>query len=781
MKVKVITIIALGLTAIGRLAAQQSYVSLVDPLVGSLNGGNTTPGAQVPFGFISLGPDTADTDFTNMTNGYNPAADMVGFSCTHMSGTGGTSKYGNFRVTPTVGDLSPRNLLFPWRDEVAEPGYYAVTIGRMSKQIRAELSATRLVGLSRYTFPKGARANLLLDITSKIWMSQGQDSLPSTPQYVTDGGVNITDSRHVEGFVRMTGGWNPAPYTLYFAAEFSRDADVTGTWDQHKAYPGRNQASGVDQTSKFPSGYRNQLGAFFTFDTDRDPSVDMRLAVSFVSIPQAKHTLVSEGGLSFHEARQQATARWNEVLSKIQIEGGTAEQRSMFYTALYRSHTMPHDLSGENTWWQGSAPHYEDFYTLWDTFRTLHPLLTLIEPQRQSAMVQSLLDTYTHTGWLPDARIAGANGLIQGGSNGDVLIADALVKDLPGIDMRLAYSALKKDADIGVSPDRASYEGRQLDDWKRINYMSLDYPRSASRTIEYAANDYSVATVAHLLGQTEDEQRFLKSSANWKNLWDPLLRCIHPRYADGAYLENFDCDHAYGDNLLYWFDEPFYEGTSSQYSTYIPEDFPSLLGVLGGKEAATIWLDELFDRKNYTQGNEPDLLAPYIYIYMERQDRTAERIRDILASDYHTGRAGLPGNDDAGTMSSWFVWSSIGIYPLAGQPIYFIGSPLFTTTSIHLGNGKTFLLRADAASRSAKYIQSAALNGKPLHRAWLSHAELTQAGNYDFVWDGIQNTGIRSHLHPERRRGAWLSGTKGRTPLMESCFQLLPADYPMSE
>lgn len=709
-------------------SGQKSHLQQADPLVGTMNGGNTTPGAQVPFGFVSLGPDTAGADH-GFTNGYNPAAEMIGFSYTHESGTGGESKYGNFRVTPTVGeDVSPRNLIFPWKDEKAQPGYYAVTLGRTGRQVRAELTASRLVGYSRYTFPANAEANLLLDVSSRIRMQGGRSGVSSIPQSATGGTVAVTDPRHAEGSISITGGWNPAPYTLYFAAEFSRDAIETGTWDQDRVYPGHEQASGIDQTPRSMDSYRNQMGAYFRFDTTQQTVVEMRLAVSFLSIAQAKRTLTSERSSGFDEVRRQASTQWAQVLSKIEVEGGTTAQRNIFYTAMYRSHVMPHDLTGENAWWTSDAPHYEDFYTLWDTFRTLHPLFTLIEPERQTAMVQSLLDTYKHTGWLPDARIAGANGLTQGGSNGDVLLADAVVKQLPGIDKELAYEAVRKDAEIGVPPAQAWDQGRQLEDWNRIGYMSLSYQRSGSRTLEYAADDYSVATIAHRLGKDDDANRFLATSNNWKNLWDAKLRCIHPRYADGGYLENFDCDHLVPDGLLLWWDAPFYEGSSTQYSTYVPQDFYGLIDKLGGPQQATQWFDRLFDHGRYTQGNEPDLLAAYTYIYMGRQDRTAERVRAILAKEYHTGRAGLPGNDDAGTMSSWFLWSSIGLYPLAGQPIYFIGSPVFSLATLHLRNKKEFSVRAMGSNTTAKYVQSADLNGKPLHRAWLTHTELLAGG-----------------------------------------------------
>lgn len=710
------------------VVAQRTVLDRVDPLVGSRNGGNTTPGAQVPFGFISFGPDTTLENEGHATSGYNPDGDIIGFSYTHESGTGGPSKYGNFRVTPTVGPLSPRNLNFPWKDERAEPGYYALTLGRPGQQIRAELTASRLVGYSRYTFPANTQANLLLDVSSRIRMNAGESAVSSLPQSATGGSVTVTDARHAEGFIQIIGGWNPAPYTIYFAAELSRNASQTGTWDQDKAYPGRNHAEGIDQTSNSAAGYRSQLGAYFQFDATQQTVVEMRLAVSFVSTEQARRTLESERASDFDQIRRQASHQWTNVLAKIEVEGGTAAQQSIFYTALYRSHVMPHDLTGENAWWKSDLPHYEDFYTLWDTFRTLHPLFSLIEPERQTAMVQSLLDTYAHTGWLPDARIAGANGLTQGGSNGDVTVADALVKHLPGIDRDLAYAAVKKDAEVNVPAAQAWNEGRQLEDWKHLGFMSLSYQRSATRTLEYAADDYSVATIAHLLGKDDDAQRFIATSANWKHLWDPKLNCIHPRYADGTFLENFDCDHVFPDNLLLWWDTPFYEGSSTQYSTYTPQDFYALINLLGGNAAATRWLDRLFDQKLYTQGNEPDLLAAYTYIYTGRQDRTAERVRTILATEYHTGRSGLPGNDDAGTMSSWFVWSSIGLYPLAGQPIYFIGSPIFNRATFQLRSGKTFTVEAIDNSASAKYVQSAELNGKPLHRAWLTHNQIIAGG-----------------------------------------------------
>jgi predicted alpha-1,2-mannosidase len=714
------------------MAVGQSRLGLVDPLVGSLNGGNTTPGAQVPFGFVSLGPDSAGMDH-GFTNGYNPGAEIIGFSYTHESGTGGEAKYGNFRVTPTVGEMSPQNLIFPWTDERATPGYYAVTLGVAGRQVLAEHTATRLVGYSRYSFEQRKQANVILDVSARLRMQGGRSGVPSVPQYATAAKVTLTDARHAEGSVAVTGGWNPAPYTLYFAAEFDRPAAVMGIWEQHgreaaKVFPGRKHGEGGDQTPTEQEAYRNQMGAYFSFDTAASSVVQMRLAVSFVSVEKARQNLAAEAGMSFDAVKQQAERQWSQVLGTIDVDGGTEAQRSIFYTALYRAHVMPHDLTGENVWWSSTQPHYEDFYTLWDTFRTLHPLFTLIEPQRQAEMVNSLLDTYAHTGWLPDARIAGANGLTQGGSNGDIVLADAVVKRLPGVDANVAYAAAMKDATVNVSGERSWYEGRQLTEYERLGYMSLNEQRSASRTLEYAADDFSAATIAHATGHEAEAQRLLARSGSWKNLWDKELHCIRPRYADGRWLENYSCEHLYPDGLVLWWDTPFYEGSSAQYSTYVPQDFAGLIAELGGSEAATRWLDTLFDKDLYTQGNEPDMLAPYTYIYTGRQDRTAERVRGILATQYKTGRGGIPGNDDAGTLSSWYLWSSFGLYPVAGQPLYLIGSPVFPRTVLHVAEGKSFTISAVGTSDAALYVQSATLNGRPLQRAWLKHDEVVAGG-----------------------------------------------------
>ncbi len=712
-------------------------VDLADPFVGADADGNTVPGAGVPFGFVSLSRDTA----MGQSSGYDSDSAIMGFSFTHVSGTGGRSKYGNFRMTPTLGDVAVNNLLFDRTDEAASPGYYRVAIGNSADaRIAVELTATRLAGMMRVQFPQGrALGNLVLDASSVI-------ALRGDGQQVTAVHVEPLDAQTVQGWASFEGGWNPGPYKLYFQARFDRPAASFGSWRARRGavqfFAGTTKLDGEAQTTltaakpdliaEYDTGkdFARRSGSWARFDVASNRQVLVKLGVSFVSMAQAGANLDREmPGWDFDAVHDTARAQWADALGRIAVEGGTPVQRRIFFSALYRSHTMPHDLTGENVWWPSTEPHYEDFYTIWDTFRTLNPLLTLIAPQRERDMVRSLLDTYTATGWLPDGRIAGANGLVQGGSNGDVLVADAIVKGLGGFDTGLAWQALVKDAE--TESDRPLQQGRVLEDYRTRGYVSLSQPRSASRTLEYAFDDYAIALAAQKLGKPADAARYHARAGNWQNLWDDTLGCIRPRYADGHWLENFRCSTLYPDRSMPWWEAPFYEGSSRQYSTFVPQDPQGLIAKVGGHAAFVRWLDALFDSGEYEQGNEPDFLAPYLYIEAGRPDRTAERVRAILATRYDLSRTGLPGNDDDGAMSSWYVWSSIGLYPVAGTTRYFIGSPLFTRSVIHLEGGRTFTIAAPAASQQNIYVVGVRLNGRRINRFVLEHDEIARGGHLE--------------------------------------------------
>lgn len=466
-------------------------ITYADPFVGTENGGNIAPGAEVPFGFVHVGPDTANPT----TAGYNSRENIIGFSQTHVSGTGGASKYGNFLTTPLVGKLRIDNLDSPKSEEAASPGFYTVRLTRSG--VRAELTATRLVAMHRYTFPAAKLSHLLIDVSSVVQTGFGNEA--SKNQRAVDCSVRVIAPNRVEGTGNFIGGWNPSPYTIHFSAELDRPFSAFGTWRDDRIEPGTAATS-----------FQGKIGAYFSFDTTSNQVVQMKIGVSFISPEKARSNLLQEiPGWDFDAVRRQAEAAWESVLEQIKIEGGTEEQRRIFYTALYHSHYMPHDLTGENVWWSSTEPHYEDFYAIWDTFRTHLPLLILIQPERHRDMVRSLVDTSVHTGWMPDSRIAGANGMTQGGSNADVVVADAIVKGVRGIDYRKAYEALVKNAEVD-SP-RSLYEGREVSEYKRLGYLSMNYPRSTSRTVEYAYDDFCIAQLAQALGRTADAQSILRA------------------------------------------------------------------------------------------------------------------------------------------------------------------------------------------------------------------------------------------------------------------------------
>lgn len=705
--------------------AQTKLASYVDPFVGVDREGNTVPGAAVPFGFANPSPDVVpNAEFRFDTSGYESDKPIIGFSQTHVSGTGGESKYGNFRITPQVGDINLKEFATDKKNEAAAPGYYTVHL--IKPNVTAELTTTRLVALHRYTFPRTSRAQLLIDTASVIFTGGGSGRRQRPISTTT----RIVAPNRIEGTGNFIGGWNPSPYTLHFSAQFSQPFKAHGTWRDEQVFPGTETVTGE----------QGGAGAYATFDTTRGQTVEVKIGLSFVSPAKALANIRQEtANADFDEIRRRAADLWEGTLARIKVEGGTDDERSIFYTALYRSHYMPHDVSGENVWWQSSEPHYEDYYALWDTFRTLHPLLTLIQPARQRDMVRSLVDTYRHTGWMPDARIAGANGMVQGGSHADVLVADAFVKNLRGIVYQTAYEAMVKNAETD-SP-RSAYEGRELGEYKRRGFVSMRYERSASRTVEYAYNDFCIAQVAGGLGKTADHQKYLRRANNWKNLWDAESKSIRPRLENGEWMRPYDKTKLYmlDSPRFTWMSAPYYEGSGYQYSTYVPQDVEGLIRQVDSEAEFVKWLDAFFGEVSeagaplrreglYTQGNEPDLLAPFLYVHAGRPDLTQTRVREIMRREYRTGRAGLPGNDDAGTMSSWYVWNAIGLYPNAGQDFYYLASPVFTRTIIDLGHRRTFEIEAVNASASNKYVRAATLNGATLDRAWLKHDEISRGG-----------------------------------------------------
>jgi predicted alpha-1,2-mannosidase len=362
-------------------------------------------------------------------------------------------------------------------------------------------------------------------------------------------------------------------------------------------------------------------------------------------------------------------------------------------------------------------------------------LFAIIAPDRQTDIVRSLVDIYRHEGWLPDGRTGNFNGRTQGGSDADIVIADAYVKGLSNIDWPTAYAGMVKDAE--VTPRDQFKEGRgDVDEWKNLGFVTIEgVDRPASKQMEYAANDYAVAVVARALHKDEDSAKYLKRSQNWINVWDAdasddgFSGFVWSRYRNGKWKAPFD-PKVEGT----WGSDTFYEGNSWTYSTYVPQDVAGLIQHSGGNETFVRRLDAFFAvPKRYDVGNEPGFLAPYLYIWAGRQDRTADHLRAIIAENYHAGASGLPGNDDSGAMSSWYAFGKMGFYPNAGQDVYLIGSPAFPVTSIHLENGNVFTIRAKNVSAENKYIAKAELNGHPYTMAWFRNGDILKGGTLELT------------------------------------------------
>jgi predicted alpha-1,2-mannosidase len=550
------------------------------------------------------------------------------------------------------------------------------------------------------------QANILLDASTIINMVEAEVTEN------TESGISIVSDSQIEGFGAFKGGWGGEnPYKVYFAACFDKAFTSCGTWKNGVIHDAASSQQGVN------------IGAYAGFRLKQQGQLQLKVAISYISIENARNNLNEISGWDFERVRTDADAAWNTYLNLIDLEGGSPEQKTVFYTALYHTFSMPTALDvDENPVWKSALPHFWDFYTLWDTYRTVMPLHTLIVPEKQSQIIQCLLDIYEHKGWLPDAWIAGDYAYVQGGNSATVAITDAIVKGVKNIDTDKAYKAMKKDAD-SISDNPYKY-GRYLEEYNKLGYLSSNVKNGSSKTLEHAYNDYCIAQIAKKLGKEEDYRRFLKQSYNSFNLFNPETCFFWAKDAEGNWIPDFSPTFRIPD---YWNGPYFYEGTPWVYSSYFPHDMKFLIDKHGGNTEFIHFLDELFDGMHYEMGNEPGFLTPYLYHYAGRPDKSFERIRNFL-SEFKVGRLGLPGQDDSGAMSAWYIFASMGFFPVAGQDVYLISSPLFSKSVIKSGNGKIFTITAKNVSKNNLYVQSAKLNGKNWEKCWFTHSDIKNGG-----------------------------------------------------
>ena len=712
--------LSLSVSFIGLGQPRTNVSSKVDPFWGSTEG-NIFPGASVPFGLVKLGP--------NIINGWTPASGyrfdepVIGFSHNQTSGTGGSPRYGNILIIPQVDSIITNRIKkFPKTNEYAQPGYYNATLGEKNTAVRAELTASKNVGFHTYKFIKkyaqtdSLNANFVIDISNTTHRIRNGEA--ST--YCKSGDFQIVSPTTLEGSAQFAGGWGgDNPYTIYFVVEFDQPYSTCGIWQNELQKPNVKQFS-ITNTDRKP----NRFGAFFSFKKKINEQVDVKVAISYLSLEKARANLLEQKDNNFETAQQNATFLWENALSKINVSGGSIAAQKLFYSALRNTMLMPTDVTGNTQGWDGNTPHFWDFYCVWDVFRATMPLYTLIYPDKQRQMIQCLLEIYKTKGYMPDAWIAGDFAQIQGGSNADVVLADAVVKKLGGFDLRTALSASLKSAEI--ESDKPNLKGRYVNDYKKYGYVLPETTAgSVSRTLEYAYNDFCISQIAKAASETATEINYKKQSDKVFNLFYPEYKMFWGKDSVGQWKPDFSPVSLRKDH---WNDPYFYEGGSQIYSTYLPHDMAKLIQLHGGNEAYQKYLDELFDSGRFSIENEPEFLIPYQYIYAGDYASTAKRVHEILTTKYLPGANGLPGQDDSGSMSAWYVFSSMGFFPVAGQDLYLIGTPLFSQSVIQLEGNKKLIITAKNVSPKNIYVTKATLNGKTLKHAWFTHTQISKGG-----------------------------------------------------
>ncbi len=733
MKRLFISIGVLLMAACQTVWSQERLTDYVDPRIGSEGLGRVFIGPSYPYGMVKPSPDCTCKN----NSGWAPMPTQLdGFAQVHVSGTGGGPKYGNILVMP-FGEGMNRTQHIDYREyEEIRLGYYDTRL--KNSGIRAEVTTAERASFYRFTYPKDSLKSIAIDAGFFL----GENPIPDSRecQQFVGSEVQILSPTEVWGYTRIRGGWNNGrAYTVYFYAELDKPAVQTATWKGERI---------SEEKEQYDSG--EKTGALLRFDNDVE-RVQLKVGISFLSQQKARvnaHTQIPHW--NFEQVHDELLAAWDVLLRRIELpDDAPLSHKRMFYTGLYHTMLMPVDRTGENPLWTDpGVPYYDDYYAIWDTYRTSTPLITLIDPKREVDIVNAMINIYKRDGYMPDARSGNANGRTQGGSNGEIVLADAFVKKLEGIDWELGLQAMLKDATVPPGGNEEA-EGRGgLIPYLELGYIPHGIDRAGNRTVEYAYCDYAIALVAKGLGKEDLYEKYLKQSENWKNLWrddyehEGFKGFIMPRDREGNWLDSLTYGHSKlwkpkykytpmtfeGPWYTPWWSMFFYEASSWEYSLSIPHDVPGLIAKCGGAEIFEKRLDTFFERNFYNVNNEPSFLTPCLYHWIGKPWRSSDRIHTIIRNHFNDGAIGLPGNDDSGAMSSWLAFHMMGLYPNAGQDYYLINTPLLKEVTLHVGNGKTFKIVTKGLSTKNRYIEKAMLNGVDYPYSTIRHQEIVEGG-----------------------------------------------------
>ena len=699
------------------------YAQYVNPLIGTDFTGNTYPGAQVPFGSIQLSPDNGLPGWNRISGYYYPDSTIAGFSHTHLSGTGAGDLYDIMfmPVTRPYKEAEPPlgiHSSFSHNDEFASAGYYRVLL--KDYNINVELTATERCGIQRYTFPK-AESSIFLNLKKAMnW------------DFTLDSYIEVVDSCTIRGY-RISQGWSPEQH-VYFQTRFSRPFDDY-------------QIDKTDITTKEKGKIGTAYIARFDFNTEKDEEILVTTALSGVSMEGAALNLQTEAPKDdFDYYYAQAVSNWNTQLGKIKIEGGSTDDQTVFYTALYHSMLAPTIYSDVDGSYMGAdrkihkAEGWTNYstFSLWDTFRASHPLFTYTQPERANEMIKGFLEFYKQSGALPLWNLYGWETNMMIGYHAVPVIVDAYLKGIGDFDPELALEACI------ASANRDEYHG--IGEYKSMGYVpAYSDPKlwkswSMSKTLEYAYDDYCIARMAEKMGKADIAQEFYKRSENYRNVFNPASSFMQPRDEKGNFAKDFKAET---------YTEDICESNGWQYFWSVQHNIDDLIRLVGGEERFAQKLDSMFtytpasDEElpifstgmigQYAHGNEPSHHVIYLYNKVKQPWKTQQYAAKVMHELYTNEPGGLCGNEDCGQMSAWFVFSAMGFYlvdPISGQ--YEIGTPMFPRVELKLANGKTFTISAPAVSRENIYIQSVKVNGEPYKKSYLTHDLIMSGATVEF-------------------------------------------------
>lgn len=736
----------------GRAADKADFVN---PIIGTTKMGHTFPGACAPFGLVQLSPDTENVPH-NIDGRYQGRAyeycagyqhddsTIVGFSHTHLSGTG-HSDLGDIMIMPTTGKLcldpgdsdthtDGYRSVYSHATECATPGYYAVNLD--DYDIRAELTATKRVGVHRYTYNPGCDStHIILDMDHAIYNYDGKTLWTY---------LRVEDDHTITGY-RITNGWACTNYT-YFAMTFSQPIAGYGYKDRKRPmYTGFWRKFKVNDN--FPEMFGRQVVAYFDINVPDSRQIEIKVALSGVSTEGALANLRAEAdGMSFDEIRNATRNDWNDQLSIIDASGSD-DQLAMLYTSLYHTMINPSvymDVDGKYRGLDHNIHSADDFtnytvFSLWDTFRAEHPLMNVLFPRRAADMVQSMVKHYEQSAHhaLPVWSHMGNENWCMIGYHGVSVLSDAFAKH-EGMDGAKFFEAMDNSANIPY------FEG--MPDYAQLGYVPFDKNGSAvSVTLEYAYDDWCIYMQALRNGDTANADRYRKRALSYRNVFDPAISFSRPRYSDGTWKQDYDLMRTHGEGYL--------EGNAMNYAFFVPHDVRGLIDAMGGDRKFIANIDRLFETDlpaeayaetedvteegligTYVHGNEPSHHIPYLYAWSSQPWKSQYWIREIMNRMYRNSIDGLCGNDDCGQMSAWYVFSALGFYPVCpGTDQYVFGAPYMPYICINLENGNRLEIKAPGVSDTNRYIKAVRLNGKPYDKAYITHADIMAGGTLEFV------------------------------------------------